>query len=400
MLDGIPEWEDVSVYYDKTERRWVASIELGYSSSGKRQRKRLRSCRPEVDRKAAVADLKEKFQEYCNELKTGIVTPADYTIRQCVEDWLATLDLDEETIAEYRGQARKWIYPRIGDQKLKRFRARQAQDFFNAIAAHLGKRSLLMIKSTLRRSIQYAQVRDMIGENVVALVTLPRGRPGRPSRAMTEVQTQALFQAAKGDRLEAAVKVAVVLAVRPGELRGMDWEHVVAWDRRTQRWISVKTAGWDHERFAIQVWSTANKDGRLKKDWSKRTVELPRVAVEALRRQRERQQAERDAAGEAWVETDRVFTREDGSEYTKDSLGYFFGKITERAGLGHWHPHEARHTGVSIMSNNGVDIQAISDTVGHKSTHVTETVYRHVIAPAVKGGAGVMDSVFGATGSN
>lgn len=63
----------------------------------------------------------------------------------------------------------------------------------------------------------------MIGENVVELVTLPKGRSGRPSRAMTEAQIPALFAAAAGDRLEAAIKVAVVLAMRPGELRGMDW---------------------------------------------------------------------------------------------------------------------------------------------------------------------------------
>jgi hypothetical protein len=47
------------------------------------------------------------------------------------------------------------------------------------------------------------------------------------------------------------------------------------------------------------------------------------------------------------------------------------------------------------MSSNGVPIQEISDTVGHKSTHVTETVYRHVIVPAIHGGATVMDDVFG-----
>jgi hypothetical protein len=41
-----------------------------------------------------------------------------------------------------------------------------------------------------------------------------------------------------------------------------------------------------------------------------------------------------------------------------------------------------------------VPIQEISDTVGHKSTHVTETVYRHVIVPAIRGGATVMDGVF------
>jgi Phage integrase family len=69
--------------------------------------------------------------------------------------------------------------------------------------------------------------------------------------------------------------------------------------------------------------------------------------------------------------------------------------MTKRAGIGHWHAHEGRHTAVSIMSSNGVPLQEISDTVGHKSTHVTETVYRHVIVPAIRGGATVMDQVFG-----
>ncbi|HEX5302116.1 MAG TPA: hypothetical protein VFW50_34505 [Streptosporangiaceae bacterium] len=50
-----------------------------------------------------------------------------------------------------------------------------------------------------------------------------------------------------------------------------------------------------------------------------------------------------------------------------------------------------------MMSSNGVPLQEISDTVGHKSTHVTETVYRHVIVPAIRGGATVMDTVFGET---
>ena len=48
------------------------------------------------------------------------------------------------------------------------------------------------------------------------------------------------------------------------------------------------------------------------------------------------------------------------------------------------------------MSSNGVLLQEIRDTVVHKSTHVTETVYRHVIVPAISGGATVMDDVFGA----
>jgi hypothetical protein len=33
--------------------------------------------------------------------------------------------------------------------------------------------------------------------------------------------------------------------------------------------------------------------------------------------------------------------------------------------------------------------------MGHNSTHVTETVYRHVIALAIRDRASVMDDVFG-----
>jgi integrase len=63
--------------------------------------------------------------------------------------------------------------------------------------------------------------------------------------------------------------------------------------------------------------------------------------------------------------------------------------MTRKAGLGDWHAHEGRHTAVSIMSSNGVPIQEISVTVRHKSTHVTETVYRYVIV--TQGGATVFE---------
>ena len=104
----------------------------------------------------------------------------------------------------------------------------------------------------------------------------------------------------------------------------------------------------------------------------------------------------RNAQGQkAWQNHNLVFCHEDGRPYSRDALNWRFGKMTRRAGLGHWHAHEGRHTAVSIMSANGVPIQEITDTMGHKSTHVTETVYRKVIVPTIRGGATVMDTVFG-----
>ena len=43
--------------------------------------------------------------------------------------------------------------------------------------------------------------------------------------------------------------------------------------------------------------------------------------------------------------------------YTSRGLTCPFSKMTRKAGIGHWHAHEGRHTAVSIMSSNGVPIQ-------------------------------------------
>ena len=179
-------------------------------------------------------------------------------------------------------------------------------------------------------------------------------------------------------RLEALFVLSITLGLRPGELRKLSWDHV------------------DLDNAVIHVWRSASRTGDVKTPKSKRSLVLPKRAVAALQAHKKRQAAERLAAGAVWQDNNLVFCHEDGHMYTSDALNWRFSKMTKRAGIGHWHAHEGRHTAVSIMSSNGVPLQEISDTVGHKSTHVTETVYRHVIVPAIRGGATVMDAVFGA----
>ena len=48
------------------------------------------------------------------------------------------------------GQAKNWIYPKIGSTKLDDFTATGADRFFSELGKSLSKRSLMMIKSTPR----------------------------------------------------------------------------------------------------------------------------------------------------------------------------------------------------------------------------------------------------------
>ena len=64
------------------------------------------------------------------------------------------------------------------------------------------------------------------------------------------------------------------------------------------------------------------------------------------------------------------------------------------AGIGEdWTPRELRHTFVSIMSDNDVPIETIADLVGHRTTIVTQTVYRHQLRPVIETGATAMNSI-------
>ena len=66
-----------------------------------------------------------------------------------------------------------------------------------------------------------------------------------------------------------------------------------------------------------------------------------------------------------------------------------------KAGIGkEWTLRELRHTFVSLLSDNSTAIEEISRLMGHSSSNVTETVYRHQIRPVITTGAEPMDKIF------
>ena len=42
-------------------------------------------------------------------------------------------------------------------------------------------------------------------------------------------------------------------------------------------------------------------------------------------------------------------------------------------------PHEFRHSCVSYLINQGVDVKFVANWVGHSSSRVTEEVYSHIL---------------------
>jgi integrase len=370
-------------------RGYAGTISLGFDGRGRRQRIRRRG-----KTKTAV---KERLIQVVADREAGIRPAESYTVAEAVRDWLAKglKDRDASTITANRILAERHVTPLIGAKKLKELTADDVDEWLDGLTGKLATRSLAGVHAILKRSIRQAQARDKVLRNVAELVTTPKGRPGRPSRAMTMEQATAMLDSAKAARLHAYVVVSLLTGIRTEEARALQWSHVVAWVQDDAEWRPVTEAGFDHQRFAIYVWRSVRANGDTKTDKSRRTLELPGQAADALREHRARQAKERLAAGPLWQDHGLVFSSMVGTPLDASHVRRSFTAITGRAGIGgNWTPRELRHSFVSIMSDNGVAIETIADLAGHASTAVTEEVYRHQLKPVITRGAETMNAIF------
>jgi integrase len=88
-----------------------------------------------------------------------------------------------------------------------------------------------------------------------------------------------------------------------------------------------------------------------------------------------------------------IFTSSVGTPLDPRNLNREFHDICEKAGLGHWHPHELRHSAASLMLAEGVKLQVVSEVLGHSSIRMTADVYGHILAPDRQAAAQAMGSV-------
>ncbi|MFC4908418.1 site-specific integrase [Actinomadura gamaensis] len=369
---------------------FTGALSLGFLPNGKRNR---------IKRKGRTKEIvKDKLKKVVASLEAGIEDSGNYTVAQAVEDWLSRglKGLDADTVSNYRSLADTHVIPFVGKAKLADLRADDVDDWLDGLTEVLSTRTLRLVHGVLKRAIRQAQARDRVLRNVAELVKTPRGRAGRPSRALTLDQANAVLEQARSSRLHAYVVVSLMTGIRTEEARALRREHVVVWDEPGQAWRPVAEAGFDHARFALYVWRSVRKHGDTKTEKSRRTLELPTPVTEALRGHHARQSAQKLKAGELWQCNDLVFCSPTGTPLDAANVRRAFRLITKRVGLGEkWTPRELRHSFVSIMSDGGVPIENIADLCGHSSTAVTEEVYRHQLKPVITKGAEVIDSVFG-----
>ena len=77
--------------------------------------------------------------------------------------------------------------------------------------------------------------------------------------------------------------------------------------------------------------------------------------------------------------TDFVFAHLDGTPLDPSSVTHVFRKVIHRAGLEGLRLHDLRHSYASLMLAAGVNVKAISRSMGHANIGITLDTYGHLL---------------------
>ena len=218
------------------------------------------------------------------------------------------------------------------------------------------------------------------------MAEVPTGRDGRPSKSLTAGQVDAVLTKTAPDRMHHYI-VVVATDWRPTGSCGH-----CGGTRAPRRPPGSGPPVPPH----IEVWRSVRPGGDTKTRRSRRTLALPARCIEALRKQRAQQAADRLAAGEPGRRRGSSSRRRAGRHgCCQRAAGLSQGfELVPGLDPEEWTPRELRHSFVSVLSDAGVPLEEISRLVGHSGTTVTELVYRHQLKPVIQTGATVMDQLF------
>ena len=95
-----------------------------------------------------------------------------------------------------------------------------------------------------------------------------------------------------------------------------------------------------------------------------------------------------------------MFPTEIGTPLDPNNFSHAFSGLTMKVGLGHWYPHELRHSGASLMLAQGTDLYVVSEVLGHASIAITKDVYGHLVEGHKRHASEAMSAaLFDASGS-
>jgi integrase len=368
---------------ERSPGHWAIVLDLRDPETGKRKRKWH-----------AFKGTKRQAQTECSRLITEMsrgtyLEPAKVTVAQFLDRWLDHTEpnVAPRTLERYQEIARKNLAPLLGHALLMRLRPEQISSAY-AKALKTGRRdgtgglsprTVHHLHRILKQALSTAVRWNMIGSNPAGKVDPPKVERSK-MRALDAAETAVLIAHFRGTRMFIPVLLAVLCGLRRGEIAAL-------------RWCSVDLA---RRQLSVAQSTEQTKSGtRLKetKSGRVRTVALPSLVVDDLRKHRARQAEELLKIGVRTNDETHIVAQEDGAPLQPNSLTHEFVRLLAKAeALPKIRFHDLRHTHATHLLTNGVHPKVAQERLGHSSVGITLDLYSHVLPGMQEDAAAKVDA--------
>lgn len=304
------------------------------------------------------------------------VTPSDLTVAGFLDEWLPTarLRLRPGAYDAVALHVRRYIAPRIGVLPLADLTGTRVRGLYAELAESgrvrgrggLSRKTVHNVHVTLRRALADAVADGLLARNPADGTHVAPASPAQPVWTGGQLAAFLAHVLEVDPRAWPMWRTLAYTGLRRGELVGL-------------RWVDV-----DVDAARVSVARQRAKGGGIvaeatpKTARSRRLVDIDAGTVDALRRRRVDQVADRLAAGPAWADQGLVFCAPHGAPVHPDSVTKRMRRLVSAAGLPALSPHGLRHTHATLLLEAGVHPKVVQERLGHSSIAVTLDIYSHV----------------------
>lgn len=287
------------------------------------------------------------------------------TVSNLLDQWLgfAAPNLKTATIKRYKEVIRLHIKPAIGRRKLSSLTAYDVQrQYSDWLSQGISPNTIYACHTVLSGAFGRAAKWQLISTNIIRDVDTPK-LPHTEIEVFEDWEAQAILSAAKGTRYEAAVILALSCGMRGGEIFS------------TQPGDYTRNAG----TLAIRrtLVNNGTEIGTPKSKNSKRTIQLPRIAVEALEHT--------DLSG-TWLFPSKAGT----TLFYHNWIRLHWRSMLQRANVSYRNFHVCRHYVCSTLLSQGLPIPSIAKFLGDTEQTILRT-YNHLMPNQMQAVATAID---------
>lgn len=354
--------------------RWYVVVDIGSDGQGRRKQKWHGGYSTRREAERALAGIVGSLE------KQTYVAPTQVTVASFARDeWLPMMrtQVKLSTWDSYRRNLEKHVLPVLGGKQLQQITGGHLNTLYRSLLTGgarnsrdggLAPKTVRNIHIAISKLLADALDHGLISRNVAANARPPKPRKigSKEIRFWTPKELSKFLAFARQDRWYALWHLAAMTGMRRGELLGLRWADVDLVARR----VSVRQA---LISVAYELTFTTPKSH------SARVIDIDPETVEVLKRYRDVQQTQFDAAGAHLKENQLVFAKEDGATIHPDIIRQMFDKRVKRSGLRRIRFHDLRHTHATIGLRAGVPVKVMSERLGHSTPAFTLQQYAHVI---------------------